>query len=98
MTIQYLAITSLYLILAVLLSIVPSARKAPGSPYTQDGIAYLDCIVSVVDALRLQTEFDGGKDLQRDNIDEEDIANLIIQQIEFCNIILLNKASEVSAF
>lgn len=71
---------------------------ALGPQYTKDGIAYLDCIVSVVDALRLQTEFDGGKDLQRDNIDEEDIANLIIQQIEFCNIILLNKASEVSAF
>ena len=74
------------------------SMPALGPQFTKDGIAYLDCIVSVVDALRLQTEFDGGNDLQRENIDEEDIANLIIQQIEFCNIILLNKASEVSAF
>ena len=39
--------------------------------------------------------FGGGNDLTRKGIDEEDIENLIIQQIEFCNIILLNKASEV---
>lgn len=57
----------------------------------------LDCIVTVVDALRLRDEFAGGESLTRKNIDEEDIENLIIQQIEFCNIILLNKISEVSA-
>lgn len=56
----------------------------------------LDCIVSVVDALRLKSEFASGASLKRDNIDEEDIENLIIQQIEFCNLILLNKISEVS--
>ena len=55
----------------------------------------LDCIVTVVDALRLRDEFGGGLNLTRPNIDEEDIENLVIQQIEFCNIVLLNKAAEV---
>ena len=63
--------------------------------YTVYGSCRLDCIVTVVDALRLQSEFSCGNDLTRKGIDEEDIENLIIQQIEFCNIILLNKASEV---
>lgn len=62
----------------------------------KDGIARLDCITTVVDALRLRDEFNSGEDLQRKNIDEEDITNLVIQQVEFCNIILLNKASEVT--
>lgn len=56
----------------------------------------LDCIVTVVDALRLLSEFDCGDALQNKNIDEEDIENIIIEQIEFCNIILLNKISEVT--
>ena len=56
----------------------------------------LDCIVTVVDALRLQDEFACGDSLMRENLDEEDIENLILQQIEFCNIVLLNKASEVT--
>lgn len=55
----------------------------------------LDCVATVVDALRLQSEFGSGENLVKENIDEEDIENLIIQQIEFCNLILLNKASEV---
>lgn len=59
------------------------------------GSCRLDCIVTVVDALRLQSEFACGTSLTRKGIDEEDIENLIIQQIEFCNVILLNKASEV---
>ncbi len=63
--------------------------------YTKYGIPRLDCIVSVVDALRLQSEFACGDSLTRKGLDEEDIENLIIQQIEFCNIILLNKAAEV---
>lgn len=66
-----------------------------GGAYTKYGTAKLDCIVTVVDALRLESEFACGNDLTRKNIGEEDIENLIIQQIEFCNIILLNKASEV---
>ena len=57
----------------------------------------LDAIVTVVDALRMRDEFGSGLDLTRHDIDDEDIENLVIQQIEFCNIILLNKAAEVSA-
>ena len=67
-----------------------------GPEYVKDGLLQLDCIVTVVDALRMRDEFSSGNDLLRQNIDEEDIENLVIQQIEFCNIILLNKASEVS--
>ena len=55
----------------------------------------LDSIVTVVDALRLQSEFDCGNELIDKEVDEEDIENLIIQQIEFCNLLLLNKKSEV---
>ena len=65
--------------------------------YTKDGIPQLDCIVTVVDALRIRDEFGCGDDLMKKNIGEEDLENLVIQQIEFCNIVLLNKASEVSA-
>ena len=64
--------------------------------YTEFGTPRLDCIVTVVDALRMQDEFSCGDDLEREHIDEEDIENLLIQQIEFCNIVLLNKVSEVS--
>ena len=67
-----------------------------GPEYVKDGYLQLDCIVTVVDALRMRDEFKNGNDLLRQHIDEEDIENLVIQQIEFCNIILLNKASEVS--
>ena len=63
---------------------------------TEQGYPRLDCIVTVVDALRMRDEFGSGLDLTRQNIDEEDIENLVIQQIEFCNIVLLNKAAEVS--
>ena len=64
--------------------------------YAADGLPRLDCIVTVVDALRMKDEFAGGLDLLKQNIEEEDIENLVIQQIEFCNIVLLNKAREVS--
>lgn len=67
-----------------------------GAGFVQYGTPKLDCIVTVVDALRLQDEFACGERLNKENIDEEDIENLIIQQIEFCNIILLNKISEIS--
>ena len=56
----------------------------------------LDAVVTVVDAMRLRDEFAGGDDLQRTCIPQEDLASLVIQQIEFCNLILLNKASEVT--
>lgn len=64
--------------------------------WEEDGFPRLDCIVTVVDALRLKDEFNGGHKLLGGNLAEDDIENLVIQQIEFCNIILLNKASEVS--
>ena len=64
--------------------------------YTEAGTPRLDCIVTVVDALRMQSEFSCGGDLEREDVDEEDIENLLIQQIEFCNIVLLNKVSEVT--
>ncbi len=66
-----------------------------GPEYIKNGVLRLDSIVTVVDALRMKDEFGGGDDLMKDNIDEEDLASLVIQQIEFCNIILLNKAAEV---
>ena len=56
----------------------------------------LDCIVTVVDALRLKDEFACGDALKRNDLDDEDLERLVIEQIEFCNVILLNKASEVS--
>ena len=66
-----------------------------GPEYIKNGVLRLDSIVTVVDALRMKDEFANGDDLMKDNIDEEDLASLVIQQIEFCNIILLNKAAEV---
>ena len=60
-----------------------------------DALPVMDCIVTVVDALRMQSEFACGEALQREGIEEDDLENLVIEQIEFCNIVLLNKASEV---
>ena len=68
-----------------------------GLEYVYDGEPVIDSIVTVVDALRMKDEFAGGDLLLRPNIGEEDIENLVIQQIEFCNIVLLNKAAEVTA-
>ncbi len=67
-----------------------------GPEFMKEGVASLDCIVTVVDALRMRDEFGCAKNLLGGKIAEEDIENLVIQQVEFCNIILLNKASEVS--
>ena len=61
----------------------------------KQGIAKLDNIVTVVDALRLRDEFTNGNDLIKSDIGENDLEGLVIQQVEFCNTILLNKASEV---
>ena len=78
----------------------PIARTIAGIPqmgreYTQFGTPRLDCIVTVVDALRMKDEFGCGDSLKNENIDEDDIENLVIEQIEFCNIVLLNKVSDV---
>lgn len=70
---------------------IPSLGYCNGGP-----IAKMDCIATVVDALRMQSEFNCGDALPLRNFDEDDIENLLIQQIEFCNIVILNKASEVS--
>ena len=67
-----------------------------GLEYVYDGAPVIDSIVTVVDALRMKDEFAGGDLLLRPDIGEEDIENLVIQQIEFCNIVLLNKVSEVT--
>lgn len=67
-----------------------------GPQYVVNGVPRLDSIVTVVDALRMRDEFEGGESLTKKGIDDEDLENLVIQQIEFCNTILLNKASEVS--
>ena len=63
----------------------------PGVP-----VPVVDCIVTVVDALRMKDEFACGEALERQDLDDEDLERLVIEQIEFCNIVLLNKASEVS--
>ena len=70
------------------------AQMVPG--FAQDGLPVLDCICSVVDALRLRDEFNGGDALAHYVPKEEDLAALVIEQIEFSNIVLLNKAAEVS--
>ena len=67
-----------------------------GKKYLENGLARLDCIVTVVDALRMRDEFGSGYILMMKHIGEEDIENLVIQQVEFCNKILLNKVDEVS--
>ncbi len=59
-------------------------------------ICRLDNVVTVVDALRLRDEFNCGDNLVKENIDDEDIENLLIQQIEFCTKIILNKVDELS--
>ncbi|MDE6300872.1 MAG: GTP-binding protein [Muribaculaceae bacterium] len=74
-----------------------TSMRRMDAEYTAAGIPRLDCIVTVVDALRMRDEFGCGEDLKRPGIDEEDIENLLIEQIEFCNIILLNKISEITA-
>ena len=74
-----------------------SSMATLGPQYITNGIPRLDSIVTVVDALRMRDEFNNGNALTRDGLEDEDLENLVIQQIEFCNTILLNKAAEVSA-
>ena len=63
---------------------------------TQEALPRLDCIATVVDALRMQSEFACGERLTAGKPAEEDIESLVIEQIEFCNVIVLNKISEVT--
>lgn len=60
-------------------------------------ICHLDAIVSVVDAKRLADEFECGESLTSNNLQSDDIENLVFQQLEFCNIIVLNKVDDVSS-
>lgn len=62
-----------------------------------DNICYLDSIVTITDALRLVSEFNCGNDLIKDNIDDEDLERLIIEQLEFCDVVILNKVSDISS-
>ncbi len=71
---------------------IPTMKPAA----VRNGIPVLDCIVTVVDALRMQSEFGAGESLTVKEYGEDDLENLVVQQIEFCNIVLLNKISEVS--
>ena len=57
---------------------------------------YIDGVVSVVDAMRMATEFDEGKALLKDDMEEEDIESLLVQQIEFCNTLVINKVDLVN--
>ncbi len=80
--------------IAQTISILDGSIKDPQFPMPK--LCRLDGIVSVVDAMRLVDEFAAGSDLLNDNIDEEDIANLLIQQIEFCTTIIINKVDKVT--
>ncbi|MBR3989341.1 MAG: GTP-binding protein, partial [Bacteroidales bacterium] len=64
--------------------------------YPGVAVPKLDCIVTVVDSLRMKDEFEGGAALQKEDIGDDDLERLVIEQIEFCNIVLLNKASELT--
>ena len=59
-------------------------------------ICKLDAIITVLDALRLKDEFNCGENLKKEDIDDEDIEKLIIEQLEFCNVIILNKANDIT--
>lgn len=78
--------------IAQTITVLSEQTEAYGLPK----ICRLDNVVTVVDAARLAYEFGAGENLVKENLDEEDIENLLIQQIEFCNTIVLNKVDEVS--
>ena len=64
---------------------------------TEDGLPMvLDNIIAVVDCARMHDEFEDGRSLMKESVEEEDIENLLIQQLEFCNTVLLNKVDTVT--
>lgn len=80
---------------------IPIAQSITMIPYMTDDntfkdICRLDSVVAVVDALRLRDEFECGDSLKNETIEEDDIEKLLIEQLEFCNIIILNKVNEIS--
>ena len=60
-------------------------------------VVRLDSVITVTDSLRLASEFECGDNLVEKDLSSEDIENLIIQQLEFCDIVVLNKVDEVSS-
>jgi G3E family GTPase len=74
-----------------------STMPALAPQFTRNAVPYVDCICTVVDSLRMKDEFEGGSALEKEDIGEDDLERLVIEQIEFCNIVLLNKAAELSA-
>ena len=74
-----------------------STMPALAPQYARNTLPYVDCIATVVDARRMKDEFALGSALQKEDIGEDDLERLVIEQIEFCNIVLLNKAAELSA-
>ena len=74
-----------------------STMPALAPQSVMDGVPYVDCIATVVDSLRMKDEFDGGAALEKEDIGDDDLERLVIEQIEFCNIVLLNKADELTA-
>ncbi|MDY4465813.1 MAG: GTP-binding protein [Candidatus Treponema excrementipullorum] len=78
--------------IAETIEILSGATGDPDIP----AVAKLDTIAAVVDAARLVTEFGGGNSLLKKDLDDHDIEALIIQQIEFCNVIIINKTDLVS--
>ena len=73
-----------------------STMPALAPQSVKDGVPYVDCIATVVDSLRMKDEFEGGAALQKEDIGDDDLERLVIEQIEFCNIVLLNMASELT--
>ena len=66
---------------------------------TEDGMPMvLDNIIAVVDCARMHDEFEDGRSLLKDTYEEEDIENLLIQQLEFCNTVLMNKVDTVDEY
>ena len=74
-----------------------STMPALAPQSVMDGVPYVDCIATVVDSLRMKDEFDGGAALEKEDIGDDDLERLVIEQLEFCNIVLLNKADELTA-
>ena len=74
-----------------------STMPALAPQSVRDGLPYVDCIATVVDSLRMKDEFEGGEALEKDDIGDDDLERLVIEQLEFCNLVLLNKAAELTA-
>ena len=74
-----------------------STMPALAPQSVRDGLPYVDCIATVVDSLRMKDEFEGGSALEKDDIGDDDLERLVIEQLEFCNLVLLNKAAELTS-